>query len=294
MFLLFSLTNSAVVSSITVGDSFEYRIIRSRITVTVGENSVETKKFAFGPNSYFEGTKISVLANFVGEGMNGEFTIKKDSRLFGYTADQFKMKIRQFLFLTTYFGYNLADNWAYESFDSGYYFFLYPYLIPTGTSWSFFASLDTYITTTLTPYAMPGYSLENNTNYVNNEEEVSFESWVGGEIDSSNGFIYGFTAGLSAKVSFGNQFQIAFDKTTGLCKGLRIRGWCEGTINGKSIEISLDYQYETKNYNLPSLSLGSYNNYFSKLPYLYFLIPSILLPSAIVILLVRKKRTINT
>ncbi|MHA1126896.1 MAG: choice-of-anchor S family protein [Candidatus Heimdallarchaeota archaeon] len=261
---------------IEVGDVLQFKILHSKITATVGSNTVTEKGFQFfGATQYHQRTSVDVLVNWIGDGINVNYSIgDDDSHMWGYSENWYEYLIPNSVFYTCRKTNSLVKNWVFEDFSKGNYFFLPPYIYPSFDAWAFFSNYKTSLEAELANFEQLGYPLNYDVISQETDESIYFESWVGGENSHLFGKVFGASSDFNSMVDFGNQFQIQFSKTTGLVEGFRRRGWVSGTINDLSVIISLDYHYEAKGYSLPRFSVGRYIDFFPK-TYLYALIPSV-------------------
>jgi len=216
--------------------------------------------------------------NYVGEGLNAQYSYKNSQYTSGYTASDFKSMITLFIYLSTYFTYTLSINWDWEDFESGFYFFLYPYIIPASSTWSFFASLNESFIPYFTYYNYLQSDIDYTFHYSYDSNKLYYESWNGGNINGAHGFMGGFTEDIDASFAYGNQFQIVIESSTGIVKGIHFRGWSKGSCNNKAVDLVLDYQYELSSYSLPRFKFGSFPfNYYK----LLYILPTVFILSLI-------------
>ncbi|MHA1434759.1 MAG: choice-of-anchor S family protein [Candidatus Heimdallarchaeota archaeon] len=260
-------------AQIEVGDVLQYKILHSKITASVGTNTVTEKGFKFYGTNYPQRTSVDILVNIIGEGINLNYSIgDDDSHMWGFSEIWYEYEVPSAVKYTSLLTCSLVTNWEFHDFSKGNYFYLPPYIYRSFDSWAFFSSYKTSLEADLANFQQLGYPLDYAVISQETDETIYFESWFGGEDCTTFGDVFGYNPDFSSMVSFGNQFQFQFSKSTGLVEGYRKRGWVSGTINDLSVKISLDYHYEAKGYSLPRFSVGKYVDFFPK-TYLYSLIP---------------------
>lgn len=128
-----------------------------------------------------------------------------------------------------------------------------------------------------------------------NDDVFVFESWVGGEVDASFGRILNDRSDYPSDISFGNNFHFAINNETGLVHGFGLRGWVQGKIDGKSVKVSINFQYELEGYAMQDYQFGEFidfnseNGSNSNLYYLFF-IPGTVTVGVIVFIVYRRKK----
>jgi hypothetical protein len=168
-------------------------------------------------------------------------------------------------------------QWEVYNLEVGMYFDIIPYVYLSVENLNYFAELgENFISTCESNFTdQPGvtydYSFDNST------ENIYFESWLGGDLVGNYTSYLGGLGGTpeiySADLSFGNNFQVTINKTTGIIVGMGYRGWTKGQLNQSSVKVSMEYEYEYTSYKLPRFSFGTYRNYFMGFKILYGIIP---------------------
>ncbi|HUT81238.1 MAG TPA: choice-of-anchor S family protein [Candidatus Bathyarchaeia archaeon] len=274
--------------ALSPGDTLTYIIKKSRISASIGSNSIDVKGISFWGEKCPERSSIEASLNYIGDGLNADYSYKESQFNFGYTYTDFLVMMSRFTYLSTYYTYTLSLNWEREDFSKGFYFFLYPYINPVTTTWSFFASLNETFIPYFTYYNYLQSDIEYTFHYSYDSNKLYYESWNGGNIKGSHGFMGGFTEDIDASFAFGNQFQIVIESSTGIVKGIHFRGWSKGSCNNKAVDLVLDYQYELSSYSLPRFKFGSFPfNYYNLL---YILPPVFILSLIPLIVFLYKKR----
>ncbi|MHA1187781.1 MAG: choice-of-anchor S family protein [Candidatus Heimdallarchaeota archaeon] len=280
---------------IEVGDVLQFKVLHSKITATVGSNSVTETGFKFYGTNYPQRTSVDVLVNWIGDGINVNHSIGDESYNSGFMGNWFEYEVPGAVKFTSLLTCYLVTNWDFHDFTKGYYFYLSPYIYRSFDSWAFFSSYKSSLEAELTTIQQLVSPIDFAVISRETDETIYFESWFGGEDCTSFCDVFGYHIDYSSSVSFGNQFQIQFSKTTGLVEGYRKRGWVSGMIDGNDVQISMDYHYEAKGYSLPRFSVGKYVDFFPK-TYLYAVIPSIVIlvgVASFFVIKYRKKKKIR-
>ncbi len=239
-------------TQLAVGDVLHYQVVQANISATVGENSVSTSGFRLNSENYPRMTKVNVDINYLGGGMNGQYSINNNTRNFGYTVDFYKNRIQLFTYLATHFTTSMIDLWERENFENGFYFFLYPYIDPIVDSWDYLEMLGNASLNEIAEYTSLGHDFEGDFIFTDKSDIIYFETWntgkLTGQFDELLGYPYN---GLPANSSFLNRFQITFEKSTGTLLGMHMKGRTKGEIPSGNVDLSMEYQIELVGYNLP-------------------------------------------
>lgn len=255
---------------VTVGDSFIFNILKSRISVQVNDEISAVKGYRFNDAKYPEKTTINHEFILLSSGSYRTNASINDSKREEFQfKDWFLWRLDDgFMFPAIRHAYSIPYWWHYYNFSVGNYNytlgfsrFVYPYLQPIRDHWNLIASIEETFTPIFESYNQLGYDIDYAFIYKDENDLVYFESWNGGTVDSDVGCITGEFDDTEASLSYGDQFQVAIDKISGIVKGLHYRGWANGVVKGYNIKVSLDFHYELKGYNLPRFSYGVYSNY---------------------------------
>ncbi|NPE09131.1 MAG: hypothetical protein GNW80_12675 [Asgard group archaeon] len=269
----------SVHSQLSVGDVSTYKITNSKIYLASGSNFVSAKGFRFKGTNYPSKTKVDFSVNYVGGGINGNFTIGNESFFIGYLENWYTTLVPFFMRYTSIIVYRSVYLWSMHNFTNGLYFNIYPYINPTAENHEFFENLGEDFLSAFESVSQDYPGLEYNYRYSEKNNIVYFESWLGGEISGVYGPAIGYSFDYLAEVEFGNNFHIAFDKVSGLVTGFGFRGWTMGVLNDQAVKVSLEYQYQLVGYRLPRYTLGTYKDYLSSIG---LIVSSVLIPTIII------------
>lgn len=269
----------SVHSELSVGDVYSYKMMNSKIYLASGSNFISAKGFRFKGTNYPSKTKADFSVNYVGGGINGNFTIGTESLLIGYLEDWYTALVPFYMRYTSIIVYRSIYLWSMHNFSNGLFFNIYPYINPTAENHEFFENLGENFLSDFATVSQDYPGLEYNYRYFEKDNIVYFESWLGGEISGVYGPAIGYYYDYLAEVEFGNNFHIAFDKVSGLVTGFGFRGWTNGVLNGQDVKVSLEYQYQLVGYRLPRYTFGTYKDF---LPSIGLIVSSVLVPIIII------------
>ncbi|NHK29829.1 MAG: hypothetical protein FK730_00660 [Asgard group archaeon] len=301
--LLFNLWNPIQTSSeIGVGDSFIYEITAAEHYFKIGKNEDYQEGFIFGSKNYPIGTYVNATIDaFDTPGAGFSFWLDNHSNISFFHPMWFDMAAIEISYKTLYYTYEMVENFQNAYLVHLTFYRIKPFIDPR---------FNDYMTSPITlgedvcdyfeqyDYFYP--DIECSYNYTITDNFTYYESWVGGEVDTSFGEIITGKNDYPSEISFGNNFQYYIDNETGLVYGYGIRGWIEGKIDGKKVRVSMHFQFELEGYDLPDYQYGSYQQFTSEIDNLAIIIAVpitcflIILPVSYIIIRKIKKSKITT
>ncbi len=278
-------------SAVNIGDTYTYEISKARIYAIVGENSYSSDGFEFSAKNYPPGTLVSCeITDYIDGDIELVCSIDNRTQISYSVSNWVHIILDYYMIYTTTKAYELAQSWLDILLLELFFFGIRPYIHPTTYSYEFFNTLAEVFNSTYKSYSTIYPNFECDFNIQSSNNLVYIESWLGGKIKGSCGEIFGFNDDVPTNINFGNNFHIAFMNETGLVQGMGYRGWVKGKINETSVKVSIEYQYELHNYNLPDFIFGIYYYDFNSNYYYLFLLPVIIIGGAIGFIVYRRKK----
>ncbi|MHA1557813.1 MAG: choice-of-anchor S family protein, partial [Candidatus Heimdallarchaeota archaeon] len=210
-------------------------------------------------------------------GINFRFWLGEQSSNSFFSIDWLDYKGLRFSYYTLYYTYEMIENFA-----NGYkvdltFYTIYPYINPY---YSDYLTDSEIFGNDLSTLFNPIFNVNRDIEYSYVYEESSdgivyFESWVGGEIDSTFGNSINGKESYDTDIEFGNNFHYVADKNSGIVYGLGRQGWIKGTINDIEVKVSMSCEYQLKNYKISNYQFGNYRDFILISQLNKILVPSI-------------------
>ena len=244
-------------AAVTIGDTYHYKVVSSRISALAGSNSVKSRGIYFYGDNYPVGSIVDVYVTSIGDGFVANLSIGDNSRLYSYSMEYIKHILFDLLTMASYYTYALILSWNNAYFEEGFYLKLYPYIKPTEEYWSFLNDTGDLLVTELKEYEDLGHSIKYDYLFEDSNNKIYFETWNKGQVNGEIDAVLGYPFGLPANCYFENRFQIVFEKSTGLLLGMHLKGETKGEIDQGAVKINLNFKIEKTNYNLPLFKLAN-------------------------------------
>lgn len=285
-------------SELTIGDSFLYEIIEANYYAEIDSEERSFNGYRFGGQTHPVGTKFNATAEDVDVGsvffrfwLEGNDTYTSVAYISSNWFNVFAVDIS---YTTLQYTFLAVENINVLTMLDLAYFQFNPYIHLPHNDYLF--SLDSlgediHYFFNRWFYLYPGieclyeHSVENGV--------IQFESWVGGKIDAQFGSIITAGSNLPTDISFGDSYHFAVDNETGVVIGWGQRGWVKGTINGKAVKISMEWEYELEGYELQPYQLGEMKEFGTGSPYLAIFLPMAVVVAIIPVILYFMKKKSN-
>ena len=271
------------VSSLEDGAHYTYIIKNAGYYLEIGANKKTVDGYLFGPYIYPRETRVnSTIASIDFNGVTVVNWVENLSSYVFLSIDWFDYFAVFNSYYTLYHTFNMVRKFGNGFVIDLTLFNIQPYVDLVFNSYPFSSeTLGEDICDFFGEWSYWYPTIECSYNYSEENDITYFESWVGGEVDSFFGLMFGNEFNFQSDISFGNNFHFAIDKTTGIVHGFGRQGWVEGIINDLSVKVSLVCEYVLKDYELPSYQFGEFRNYLS--PPDNYIIPIIAVPTSIIV-----------
>jgi len=188
--------------AVTIGDTYHYKVVSSRISALVGSNSVESRGIYFYGDKYPVGSIVDVYVTSIGDGFVANLSIGDNSRLYSYSMDYIKHTLFDLLTMASYYTYALILSWNNAYFEEGFYLKLYPYIKPAEENWSFLCDTGNLLVTELKEYEDLGHSIEYDYLFEDANNKIYLETWNKGQVNGDYDEVLGYPFGLPANCYF--------------------------------------------------------------------------------------------
>lgn len=247
---------------LNVGDYFIYEITSAGFYVEIGENQTVYDGYKFNSKVFPVGIKVNATVVEYSTGVQFQFWIRNYSR-YGYlTSNWFDILGASYGYLALFRTYEMVRDYINYHFAYEVLYQIRPYIHPPNNNYlENISSLGEDITKAFSKWYYKYPNIE--YSYESSEKDglILFESWVGGKVNSPFGKIITDGSDYNSSITFGNNYHLAVEKTTGVVHGFGRRGWVKGKINDTIVKVSMDCQYELEGYDMSDYVFGNYTNF---------------------------------
>jgi hypothetical protein len=236
---------------VSIGEIFDYDIVSGQLNAEIGTNSLVVSGINLGEVKYQESSVIEVVVNNITE-FSVLYNIScNDLSSTGEIYESSYSAYSNFIILPVTYGSNLAHNWQIFStfYSKGIRNGFYPFLNAEQTTWDYFEELNNEIRSDISEL---GFDVEFSNDIDDGEEYFSFEFLMIG--NNIGDFIAGTET--TSDGSFQSQIKGVYHKTSGVLYGVHYLGSLDGTINGVSCKLSLQFQIELTTYDMEDFILS--------------------------------------
>ena len=273
------------------GEEYQYKITQARINAKIGINSFHQKGFEVGNILYKVGTIATCKITKNDEGSLDYNITVGDQKLINYLVSNWIILWDDYYAIyTTIKTFELIEDWRNIAGFGLFFFRVLPYVhqdyYNSGVVNEFEEALNSRYNKTET---LP--KVQTQLRKEVNDDLILFESWVGGEVEGTIGEQFEATHNYDSEFTFGNNFHILYENTSGIVQGMGYRGWIEGIIDNKSVKVAIEYQFELVEGNsLPKYQLGENKNFRTTIITIAIVIPITMLTFGIITLAVIRKK----
>jgi hypothetical protein len=242
---------------VDVNDAFDYDVIKSNREISVGTNSASAEGFEIDNHHFNQGTSVNlnITGNLFGLvfyniSSNGYSEIGIASTLV------FTWLILDQIFqpMVLINEYSNASEWDQGVAEEDPGILIYPFLDNDTSTWNL---LIDYAEEANNGTLLDSYNgaeeLETYGSYTNTTELLIMEIFYEGT------YYHNLTDGdkiLLAESNVRHNLKMAYNKTTGVMLGIRVKGTLSGASNESTIFIQYEQHTELQDYNLPEFEFG--------------------------------------
>lgn len=248
--------------NLTIGHTEIYRVESSYMDVKVDDNVYTGDGFVFASNEFSCPQTVHVeLVSYNAERVYWKTTIDD------WTEQQYINSWEYIEHILYDFIISPIEHAVYFStvgtqgplpfYDAGFGFWLFPFFNPSESLWLYLENLEDEISNAVLNYTGSGIDIDVKYDYWEDSGNVHIESWNGGVFD---GNVY---ENVPINVSFENSFICSFEKSTGILNGMKIRGFCVGTVTTfvmtHEVDLIVDYHVTRQGFSLPDYQYCTYD-----------------------------------
>jgi len=272
-------------SSLNEGNFFLYEIKDAGYYAKLNEHEIEFTDYRLGSQTGPIGLIVNATVEDIETTGNTffRFWINNRSSIAYFTAEWFDLSAILTSYRILYYVYEMVENFNEISIAELVLYQIRPFIHPDYNDYlQMPEKLGSEICSFFSVWLYRYPDIICTYDYSENDNILCFESWIGGKINNQFGKILTNVIDYPSDISFGNQFQFAVNKETGIVQGFGQRGWVEGTIDDQIVKVSMKIEYELKNYSLAKYKFGEFKDFTKNSSIAVILIPSICIPLLVI------------
>ena len=159
-----------------------------------------------------------------------------------------------FLSATINTAIDLIDDWENSQYKFGYGLPLFPFIDPSEDTWDYLSNIGKFMSYTIgnTTSSATKFKIDCDFDYWEESDNIYVEGYNGGKID---GLLY-----LNDfDITYESLLLSSYEKSTGILNGMRIAGFCVGTINSIEVDFVINFYCLRLGYSLPYFQFGTKN-----------------------------------
>lgn len=243
--------NLTCVYNVAEGLEVSYEIIRSEVSANIEGTKIKGNGFVL-EGHVFECKEIVTTEVVSVSDFSVSWKIKKSdySETYYITSLGYYNKYIDFLSASLNAAMDLTNEWEETQYRFGYGLPLFPFIDPSEDTWNYLSNIGTYMSNTIGNLTTTGINID-----------YSFDFWE----ESATVYLEGFSGGIINGVLFSEDFDVtyesliltSYEKSTGILNGMRIAGFCQGTINSIEVDLIINYYCQRLGYSLPPFQYGT-------------------------------------
>ncbi len=231
---------------VSIGEIYQYDIIKAEVNSTFNGHFETGSGYTIDSNHLEENTMVSYEITEVNT-LGVFWNLSSGGFSHNHVSDDTIINSYENL-LTQCFALPKIYDPIHSDIENGTGLVFYsPFIDPINENWEIIKNVEDYVENTIDLLTDTKITYEMDSLLKESNSKLSIEFVLGGTID-------GKWANVPINAKFMNHLLIEFDKINGVFLGLRMKSSIDGSYNSNTVNITISFQSEMKDYNIPSFT----------------------------------------